>query len=480
MAKRSTRYDEAIRRLQASGLPERWTLFYSRGIALERSGQWKPAEADLLHALELKPDQPLVLNYLGYSWIDRGENLERGLKMIEKAVELRPEDGYIVDSLGWAHYRLGDYASAVQYLEKAIELVPEDPTINDHLGRRLLAERPPDRGALSMAARIAVRAGERRDQADRGQARPRNRDPDSSRRRLSPGWRLTAFAPAKVNLYLHVIGRRSDGYHLLDSLVAFADIGDRITAAPATTLSLAVGGPEAASLVDLAAGQSGAARRPPARRPRRDGTGRRAASGEEPADRRRDRRWVERRGGGVAGARGAVAAVDRRSRRFAVLGARLGADVPACLSGRAVWVGGIGERIEPAADLPPAGIVLANPRQALPTAAVFAARRGAFGEAGRFASMPTDAAGLAQALVPRRNDLTDAAIDLVPEIGAVLARLERLPGALIARMSGSGATCFALFADRAAAEAARMVLAAAEPDWWCAAGGLIAGKGLCG
>jgi Flp pilus assembly protein TadD len=127
-------YDEAIQRFKAAGLPERWALFYSRGIALERSGQWQRAEADLLHALELKPDQPLVLNYLGYSWIDRGENLERGLKMIEKAVELRPEDGYIVDSLGWAHYRLGDYASAVQYLEKAIELVPQDPTINDHLG----------------------------------------------------------------------------------------------------------------------------------------------------------------------------------------------------------------------------------------------------------------------------------------------------------------------------------------------------------
>jgi tetratricopeptide (TPR) repeat protein len=127
-------YDEAIQRFEAAGMPERWSLFYSRGIALERSGQWKRAEADLLHALELKPDQPLVLNYLGYSWIDRGENLQRGLKMIEKAVELRPEDGYIVDSLGWAHYRIGDYASAVQYLEKAIELVPEDPTINDHLG----------------------------------------------------------------------------------------------------------------------------------------------------------------------------------------------------------------------------------------------------------------------------------------------------------------------------------------------------------
>ena len=127
-------YDEAIRRLQAAGMPQRWSLFYSRGIALERSGQWKESETDLQHALELKPDQPLVLNYLGYSWIDRGENLDRGLKMIEKAVELRPEDGYIVDSLGWAHFRLGDYPSAVQYLEKAIELVPEDPTINDHLG----------------------------------------------------------------------------------------------------------------------------------------------------------------------------------------------------------------------------------------------------------------------------------------------------------------------------------------------------------
>jgi len=127
-------YDEAMQRFGAADMPERWSLYYSRGIALERSAQWNRAEVDLQRALELKPDQPLVLNYLGYSWIDRGENLERGLQMIQKAVELRPEDGYIVDSLGWAHYRLGDYSSAVQYLEKAIELVPEDPTINDHLG----------------------------------------------------------------------------------------------------------------------------------------------------------------------------------------------------------------------------------------------------------------------------------------------------------------------------------------------------------
>src|SRR5438477_12673099 len=145
-----------MRLFEAAGMPERWSLYYSRGIALERSGQWPRAEADLLHALELKADQPLVLNYLGYSWIDRGENLERGLKMIEKAVELRPEDGYIIDSLGWAHYRMGDYEGAVQYLEKAIELVPEDPTINDHLGdaywrtERLIEARFQGRRALQL------------------------------------------------------------------------------------------------------------------------------------------------------------------------------------------------------------------------------------------------------------------------------------------------------------------------------------------
>jgi tetratricopeptide (TPR) repeat protein len=127
-------YDEAIERAKAAGMPDRWTLFYDRGVSYERAGQWPKAEADLEHALELKPDQPLILNYLGYSWIDKGEKLDQGLKMIEKAVELRPEDGYIVDSLGWAHYRMGDYAGAVEYLERAVELVPSDSTINDHLG----------------------------------------------------------------------------------------------------------------------------------------------------------------------------------------------------------------------------------------------------------------------------------------------------------------------------------------------------------
>ena len=111
-----------------------WSLYYARGIAYERAGEWKKAEADFLHALKLRPDQPLVLNYLGYSWVDRGENLARARRMIERAVELRPDDGYIIDSLGWVLYRAGKYDEAVARLEKAIELKPEDPVINDHLG----------------------------------------------------------------------------------------------------------------------------------------------------------------------------------------------------------------------------------------------------------------------------------------------------------------------------------------------------------
>lgn len=111
-----------------------WSLLYERGIALERSKQWEAAEADFLRALEFRPDEPSVLNYLGYSWIDQGVNLDRARKMIEKAVSKRPNDGYVVDSLGWAFFRLGKYAKAVEHLERAVELRPQDPIINDHLG----------------------------------------------------------------------------------------------------------------------------------------------------------------------------------------------------------------------------------------------------------------------------------------------------------------------------------------------------------
>jgi tetratricopeptide (TPR) repeat protein len=111
-----------------------WVIYYFRGICLERAKQWGRAEADLKKSLDLFPDQPHVLNYLGYSWIDQGLNLDDGMRMIKRAVEQRADDGYIVDSLGWAYYRLGNMEEAVKHLERAVELKPEDPTINDHLG----------------------------------------------------------------------------------------------------------------------------------------------------------------------------------------------------------------------------------------------------------------------------------------------------------------------------------------------------------
>ena len=126
-------YDRAIARLPDLN-KNHWPILYSRGISLERSKQWKRAELDFKHALKLEPNQPYVLNYLGYSWVDQGINLYRARKMIERAVELRPTDGYIVDSLGWVLFRMRDFKAAVHQLERAVELRPNDPTINDHLG----------------------------------------------------------------------------------------------------------------------------------------------------------------------------------------------------------------------------------------------------------------------------------------------------------------------------------------------------------
>ena len=132
-AEAAVAYDIAVERIETVEY-RHWRLFYVRGIALERLGEWPEAEADFKRALELEPDQPLVLNYLGYSWVEQGSNLDEAKGMIEKAVELRPDDGYIVDSLGWVAYRLGDFEEAVHQLERAVELVAGDPIINDHLG----------------------------------------------------------------------------------------------------------------------------------------------------------------------------------------------------------------------------------------------------------------------------------------------------------------------------------------------------------
>jgi tetratricopeptide (TPR) repeat protein len=131
-------YDRAIARIPAPG-PNDWLVFYDRGIAYERSHQWPKAEADFQHALTLAPDQPFVLNYLGYSWADMGQNLAQARQMIEKAAQRRPNDGAIVDSLGWAMLRQGQTDEAVRTLERAVELDPEDSSINGHLGDAYLA-----------------------------------------------------------------------------------------------------------------------------------------------------------------------------------------------------------------------------------------------------------------------------------------------------------------------------------------------------
>ncbi len=130
----ATTYTQAIDAKPGVTDKNTWVTYYYRGICEERSKQWNKAEVDMRKALELQPEQPHVLNYLGYSWIDQGINLDEGMKMIRRAVDQRPDDGYIVDSLGWAFYRIGNFEDAVKNLERAIDLKPEDPTINDHLG----------------------------------------------------------------------------------------------------------------------------------------------------------------------------------------------------------------------------------------------------------------------------------------------------------------------------------------------------------
>ncbi len=261
---------------------------------------------------------------------------------------------------------------------------------------------------------------------------------------------LAEPAPAKVNLYLHVTGRRADGYHELDSLAVFAAVGDTVRAEPAQRLTLAIEGPFAAALaaepdnlVLRAARALGEAAHVPAR-------ARLVLTKTLPV--------ASGIGGGSADAAAALRALGRLWGVAAdtALAARLGADVPVCLSRRPARMGGIGEVLTPAPRLPACGIVLLNPNLAVATADVFRARRGAFSPPAELPAAWADAAALAADLARWRNDLEAPAIALCPPIGEALARLRAQPGCLIARMSGSGATCYALFATPArAADAAQ-------------------------
>lgn len=278
---------------------------------------------------------------------------------------------------------------------------------------------------------------------------------------------LSEAAPAKINLHLHVVGRRPDGYHLLDSLVAFAAVGDVLTVQPADDLTLAVTGPFAAGLAAepdnlvLRAARAlagGAGIRP---------TGRLVLEKNLPV------------ASGIGGGSADAAAALRLLRRLwdvhpdmDAMAQALGADVPVCLRGRPAVMSGIGERLAPAPPLPHVGIVLINPGVAVSTPSVFRARTGAYSES---AALPAagwaDAHALAESLRVARNDLEAPAISLAPAISQVLDTLRSHPKCMLARMSGSGATCFGLFSDPDIAHTAASGLQ--HPGWWVWGGALV-------
>lgn len=288
--------------------------------------------------------------------------------------------------------------------------------------------------------------------------------------------RLAATAPAKINLYLHVTGRRADGYHLLDSLVAFADFGDRVAVRPAAdgALSLTVTGEFAAG---LDAGDDNLVLA--AARALRAWAGGRPGAGLHLV---KNLPVAAGLGGGSADAAAALKLLSRHWRLdppaavLRGLAAELGADVPACLAGHPVSVTGIGERLARAPVLPPVGLVLANPGRPLATPAVFRAlaESAADRPPAPMTAAPANAAELAGALARRGNDLEPAAIALVPEIEVVLAELGRDPDCLLARMSGSGATCFGLYGNVDQARRAARRLARRQPGWWLKAGRIAA------
>lgn len=265
---------------------------------------------------------------------------------------------------------------------------------------------------------------------------------------------ITEFAPAKINLCLHVTGQRPDGYHLLDSLVAFADVGDRISCTPSDRLTLTITGPQAGSLpvsddnlvlraaraMDVVAAISLEKCLP-------------VASGI---------------GGGSADAAATLRALARMGRAVPEASAvlALGADVPVCLSGKPLRMQGVGEVLTPLPPLPETHLVLVNPHVAVATPAVFRALPSKVNPALPDVPAFANVNALANWLAGQRNDLEAPAILVAPVIAEVKAALAAQSGCLLARMSGSGATCFGIFADAGSAQAAARALCATHPDWW--------------
>jgi 4-diphosphocytidyl-2-C-methyl-D-erythritol kinase len=278
----------------------------------------------------------------------------------------------------------------------------------------------------------------------------------------------SAFAPAKLNLFLHVTARRPDGYHLLDSLVAFVECGDVLRVRDAADLSLAISGQFAAG---LAADSSNLVLRAASAL---------AAAAGVPAHARFE---LEKHlpvasgiGGGSADAAATLRLLTKLWRiapdpaTLQQLALRLGADVPACLASRPVRMAGVGELLAPAPALPECFVLLINPGVPVATATVFQARSGSFSAPAHLPLSWPDAASMAADLATLTNDLEAPARKLCPIIGDVLVSIAAQPGCLLARMSGSGATCFGLFANLAAAKHAAG--ATNRPGWWVWGGAL--------
>ena len=273
-----------------------------------------------------------------------------------------------------------------------------------------------------------------------------------------------AFAPAKINLYLHVTGRRDDGYHLLDSLIVFADVEDIIEVEESRHLSLEIDGPFSN---DLSTGEDNLVIR--AARLLADSTGMEPRAAIRLT---KNLPVASGIGGGSADAAATLKALmdhwhlsipEDALQRMALT---LGADVPVCLAGNPSYIGGIGEDIDAAPNLPPAWLMLVNPGVAVSTPTIFNALTANFSEEARLGTVSGSAQELARALTSRHNDLTGPAIALEPVIEDVLAALDGCDGVLLSRLSGSGATCFGLFADEDQAGAGAEQIRRRHPNWW--------------